>query len=165
MSTFFFALLAGVAWMGLLGEIGWGPMLTGVVLGLLIRRVERAESRRPFTPRAALALSWMGLRFAAVFFWELVVAVIVQVRIVLAPRIDIQPGWIRFATELETPALRVLLGVVLSLTPGSIVYEESTSPDGTCSIAIHVIDLRDEERVIDRVRRRFEAPLRAMETL
>ena len=92
-------------------------------------------------------------------------AVVEQLRIVLAPRIDVHPGWIRFDTELETPAMRVLLGVVLSLTPGSLTYEESISEDGACDIALHVLDLRDEDRLVERIRARFEAPLRAMETL
>jgi multicomponent K+:H+ antiporter subunit E len=77
----------------------------------------------------------------------------------------VHPGWIRFDTELETPAMRVLLGVVLSLTPGSLTYEESILADGTCDISLHVLDLRDEERLVKRIRARFEAPLRAMETL
>jgi multisubunit Na+/H+ antiporter MnhE subunit len=165
MSTFFVALLTGVAWMGLLGEIGWGHFTVGVVLGLAIWRVEGFRARRPFAPLRALSLTWLGLRFLAVFLWELLVAVVEQLRIVLAPRIDVRPGWIRFDTELETPAMRVLLGVVLSLTPGSLTYEESISEDGTCDIALHVLDLRDEERLVERIRARFEAPLRAMETL
>ena len=165
MSTFFVTILTGVAWMGLLGEIGWGQFTVGVVLGFAIWCVEGARARRPFGPLRALVLTWLGLRFLAVFFWELLVAVVEQLRIVLAPRIDVHPGWIRFDTELETPAMRALLGVVVSLTPGSITYEESISEDGTCDIALHVLDLRDEDRLVERIRVRFEAPLRAMETL
>jgi len=165
MSTFFFAILTGVAWMGLLGEIGWGSFAVGVVLGLAIWRIEGFRARRPFGPIRALRLSGLGIRFLAVFLWELVVAVGEQVRIVLAPRINVSPGWIRLNTELETPAMRVLLGVVISLTPGSLVYEETISEDGACDLALHVLDLRDEDRVVERIRARFEAPLRAMETL
>jgi len=165
MSTFFVALLTGVAWMGLLGEIGWGHFSVGMVLGLAIWRVEGARARRPFGPLRALILVCLGLRFLVVFLWELLVAVVEQLRIVLAPRIDVHPGWIRFNTELETPSMRVVLGVVLSLTPGSLTYEESVSADGSCDIALHVIDLRDEERLVERIRDRFEAPLRAMEML
>jgi multisubunit Na+/H+ antiporter MnhE subunit len=165
MSTFFVALLTGVAWMGLLGEIGWGHFAVGVVFGLAIWRVEGVQARRPFGPLRALLLVGLGLRFLAVFAWELLVAVVDQLRIVLAPRIDVQPGWIRFDTELETPSMRVVLGVVLSLTPGSITYEESTLEGGGWAIELHVLDLRDEARLVERIRSRFEAPLRAMESL
>lgn len=165
MSTFFVAILTGLGWMGLIGEIGWAPFAVGVVLGLIVWRVEGNAARRPFGPVRALRLTGLGLWFFAVFLWELVVAVVEQARIVLAPRVDVCPGWIRFDTELETPAMRVLLAVVVSLTPGSLTYEESTSEDGTCRLSLHVLDLRDEGRVIEQIRTRFEAPLRAMETL
>ncbi len=165
MSTFFVAILTGVAWMGLSAEIGWGSFAVGAVIGLVVWRVEGASARRPFGPVRALHLTWLGLRLLAVFLWELVVASVEQLRIVLAPRIDVRPGWIRFSTELETPAMRVLLGVMLTLTPGSLTYEESISEDGVCSLALHILDLRDEERLLQKIRTRFEAPLRAMETL
>ncbi len=165
MSTFYVAILTGVAWMGLRGDIGWGSFVIGALFGLAIWRVEGGRARRPFGPLRALLLAGMGLRFFVVFLWELLVAVSEQVRIILAPRLDVRPGWIRFSTELETPAMRALLGVVISLTPGSITYEESISEQGGCELALHVLDLRDEERVVERIRRRFEAPLRAMETL
>jgi multisubunit Na+/H+ antiporter MnhE subunit len=61
--------------------------------------------------------------------------------------------------------MRALLGVVISLTPGSVTYEESISEAETCELSLHVLDLRDEARVVERIRARFEAPLRAMETL
>jgi multicomponent K+:H+ antiporter subunit E len=107
----------------------------------------------------------MGARFFVVFLWELVVAVGEQLRIVLAAPIDVRPGWVRFSTELETPVMRAALGLVISLTPGSLTYEESVSDNGVCDLALHVLDLRDEERLLERIRTRFEAPLRAMETL
>ncbi|MCZ6569339.1 MAG: Na+/H+ antiporter subunit E [Deltaproteobacteria bacterium] len=165
MSTFFFAILMGVAWMGLTAEIEWGSFAVGTVIGLTVWRIEGARARRPFGPVRALRLTWLGLRFLAVFLWELVVASVEQLRIVLAPRIDVRPGWARFSTELETPAMRALLGLVVSLTPGSLIYDESISEDGVCHLAIHVLDLRDEQRLLDRIHTRFEAPLRAMETL
>jgi len=165
MSTFFVAILTGLAWMGLLGEIGWGSFALGAALGLAVWRIEGARARRPFGPVRALRLTWLGFRFLAVFLSELLVAVVEQLRLVLAPRIDVRPGWVRFTTELESPAMRVLLGVVLSLTPGSITYEEPISEDGVCDLALHVLHLTDEERLIERIRARFEAPLREMETL
>jgi multisubunit Na+/H+ antiporter MnhE subunit len=51
------------------------------------------------------------------------------------------------------------------LTPGSLTYEESVSEGGVCNLALHVLDIRDEQRMLEQIRTRFEAPLRAMETL
>ena len=61
--------------------------------------------------------------------------------------------------------MRALLGAMLTLTPGTLTYEESAAEDGGWIVSLHVLDLRDEERLVERIRTRFEAPLRAMENL
>jgi multisubunit Na+/H+ antiporter MnhE subunit len=164
MSTFFFAILAGLVWMGLNENISVRDFAFGVVVALAVGRVSGARAHRPFGPLRALFLVYLGLRLLVVFLWELLVANLEQLRIVLAPRIDIRPGWIRFRSDLETPAMRALLGAMLSLTPGSVTYEDVSSEEG-CYICLHVLDLRDEERLVDHIRRRLEAPLHAMEVL
>ena len=164
MSTFFFAILAGLVWIGLNKHLSWGNFAFGAVVALAVGHFFGVHAHRRFGPLRALRLVWMGLRVLAVFLWELLVANFDQLRIVLAPRIDIHPGWIRFRSELETPAMRALLGAMISLTPGSVTYEDVSSEEG-CYICLHVLDLRDEARLVEHIRRRFETPLHAMETL
>jgi multisubunit Na+/H+ antiporter MnhE subunit len=113
----------------------------------------------------ALRLAWQGLQLFAVFLWELVVANLEQLRVILAPRIAVTPGWIRIRSDLETPAARALLGVMISLTPGSLTYEEGPTEDGSWILSLHVLDLRDEEQLVAQIRSRFESRLRAMERL
>ena len=165
MSTFYVAILAGIVWMALLSEIGWGNFVVGAGIGLSVWLLAGARAHRPFGPLRALRLAWMGLLFFGIASWELLVSVFDQTRLVLSPRMDPQPGWVLLRTELETPAMRVLLGVLISLTPGSLVYEELIDEEGRCDLALHVVDLRDEEQMIERIRSRLEAPLRAMETV
>jgi multisubunit Na+/H+ antiporter MnhE subunit len=164
MWTFFATILAGLAWMALNAEVGWGSFAAGMLVGIVIWRLEGARANTRFGPVRAVRLLGIGLRLLGVFLWELVVANFEQLRIVLAPRIDVSPGWIRFGTSLETPAMRAVFGAMITLTPGSLTYEES-SDDGGCTISLHVLDLRDEERLVERIRSRFETPLRAMERL
>jgi len=57
-----------------------------------------------------------------------------------------------------------LLSAMLSLTPGSVTYEDLPRENG-CTICLHVLDLRDEEQLMAQIRRRLEAPLHAMERL
>ena len=108
-------------------------------------------------------LAWASVKVAAIFTWELVLANFGQLRIVLAPRIEVQPRWVHFELALESPALRALLGVMISLTPGTLVCDEAPHEDGF-HVWIHVLDSDDPEAVINRIRRRLEAPLRALET-
>ena len=165
MSTFFMPILTGVAWMGLTADLAWGTFVVGALLGLGIWRLERASAHRPFGVLRAARLVGMGSRLLVVFLWEMVVTNYEQLLLVLAPRIDVRPGWIQFRSELETPAMRALLGMLITLTPGSMTYEASTGEDGVCYFGIHVLDLRDEARVVEHIRSRFEEPLLAMESL
>jgi multisubunit Na+/H+ antiporter MnhE subunit len=97
------------------------------------------------------------------FVWELAVANWQQLRIVLAPRIDVQPHWIHFDTRIESPALRLALGVMISLTPGSLVCDEVEGADGRVCLWIHILDGEDAEATLERIRQRLEAPLAALE--
>ena len=46
MSSFFVAILSGVAWMGLSREIGWGTFAVGAAVGWAVWRLEGIASRR-----------------------------------------------------------------------------------------------------------------------
>jgi multicomponent Na+:H+ antiporter subunit E len=165
MASFFVALLTGITWMGLTADFGLGALAVGSLLGLGLWRLQRSAAGRRFALVPALRLAAIGSRLFAVFLWELVVANVGQLRIVLAPRIDIRPGWILYRSALQTPAARALLGAMISLTPGSLTYEELADEDGHWTISLHILDLQDEEALIEHIRSRFEAPLLAMELL
>jgi multisubunit Na+/H+ antiporter MnhE subunit len=163
-TSFFFLVLAGIGWMALLGSVSWSTFAVGVLLGAVIWRVEGGLVRG-LSPLRAVRLTRLGLRVLAIFLWELVVANAQQLRIVFAPRIAVCPRWIRFRTELQSPGMRALLGVMVTLTPGAVTYEESRDAEGAWCIGIHVLDTADEAATVARIRTRLERPLRAMEVL
>lgn len=163
MAFVFFLALAGVAWMGLRGDLGPGAFVTGAIFGAIAWRLEHAYSSERFDPRRALRLVWRATKVAVSFAGELIFANWHQLRVVLAPRIDVQPHWIHFDTRIESPALRLVLGVMVSLTPGSLVCDEIEGSDGSVCLWIHILDSQDPEQVLARIRRRLETPLRALE--
>ena len=65
----------------------------------------------------------------------------------------------------------LLVGMMVSVTAAlengttDGVAQEAEAEDGAWTIGIHVLDLRDETRLVERIRARFEAPLREMERL
>jgi multisubunit Na+/H+ antiporter MnhE subunit len=61
--------------------------------------------------------------------------------------------------------MRALFGTLLTLTPGSLTYEETTDENGRWTIHMHLLDTRQGEAALERARQRFEAPLRKMENL
>ena len=165
MSSFLFLLLAGLAWMALLGDPDWDTFIVGVVIGAVVRQFEHVRSSRSFSPGRAFRFAYVTLRLMGTFLWELLVANIQQLRIILSPRLDIQPCWLEFRTELETPAMRALLGVMVVMTPGTVTCDELPVEGGGWSIALHVLDARDPEEVVERIRSRLEAPLHHLEQL
>ena len=103
-----------------------------------------------------------------VFLKELVLANLQQLRIVLTPRIRVSPHWLRYRTELETPAMRAVLGSMIVMTPGTVAYKETEAEEGVWTIAVHALHAKDEEeaqKTLDRIHDRFESRLRQMETL
>ena len=168
MSAFFFFIFAGIAWMGLRGDVGVDTFVVGVVIGFGLWRLFGFESRRPFSIVRAIRLALLGASTFIVFVSDLILANLQQLRIVLAPRIAVSPRWLRFRTELETPAARAILGSMIVMTPGTVAYGESEAEEGVWIIGVHTLHAKDEadaQKTIDRIRGRFESRLRKMETL
>jgi multicomponent Na+:H+ antiporter subunit E len=168
MSAFFFILFSGMVWMGLRGDIGVFTFVVGLLLGFGMWRLFGFKSRRPFSFVGAIRLTFLGLSVFIVFLKELVLANLQQLRIVFAPRIRVRPHWLRYHTELETPAMRAVLGSMIVMTPGTVAYKETEAEKGVWTIAVHALDAKDEEaaqKTLDRIHERFESRLRKMETL
>jgi multicomponent Na+:H+ antiporter subunit E len=168
MSTFFYMLLAGFVWMALNAEIALSTFLVGAVIGALVWRMVGTRSHRPFTPLRGLRFAWLSGGLLLVFLWELLVANVEQLRVIFSPRIDIQPYWVDFNSELETHTSRALLGLMISMTPGSITCEEIEECEGgfrTCHVRIHLLNAVDPDAALERIRRRLEAPLLQLERL
>ena len=168
MSAFFFIIFSGMVWMGLRGDTGVFTFVVGVLLGFGMWRLFGFRSRRPFSIVRAIRLTFLGVSVFIVFLKELMLANLQQLRIVLAPRIRISPHWLRYRTELETPAMRAVLGSMIVMTPGTLAYKETEAEEGGWTIAVHALHAKDEEeaqKTLDRIQDRFESRLRQMETL
>ena len=168
MSAFFFIIFSAVVWMGLSGDTGVFTFAVGMLLGFGMWRLFGFKSRRPFSISRLIRLTFLGVSVFIVFLKELVLANLQQLRIVLAPRIRVSPHWLRYRTELETPAMRAVLGSMIVMTPGTVAYGETEVEEGVWIIGVHALHVDDEadaQNTIDRIRGRFESRLRKMETL
>ena len=109
--------------------------------------------------RLARAVSILA-RLAGRFVAELTVANVQQLRLVLSRPLRVRPRWVRFTTRLEYPATRVVLGVLISMTPGTVT--EDLQAD---QLSVHVLSGSSEADVVARIRDRFETLLLDLETL
>ena len=153
------ALLGGLVWIGLRGQADPATFLVGAVLATAVAWATRLPLGGRLSPvrlaRKTAILAQLLARFAV----DLAVANARQLRLVLAPRLRARPRWVRFTTRLERPATRNLLGVLISLTPGTVTQELRGD-----EYVIHVLDAGPDEDPVAVIRERFEAPLARLET-
>ena len=59
------------------------------------------------------------LKYALTLWWEIVKANIDVIKIVLSPKMEIEPAIVTFRTDLESEAAQVMLANSITLTPGT----------------------------------------------
>ena len=150
-------IVALVVWYGLRGSLGPSAVLVLGALGAAVL-VGRKQSRgvvqlvatsRSSRPRGAAVRAGSSSSRTCSSFGSC-----------SAPARLVQPHWLQFSSELESPALRALLGTMISLTPGTMTVE--LDDDGT--IWVHVLVAEDDNEVIRRIRDVLERPLRRLES-
>ncbi len=158
MNILFLLVIAFITWYGLRGSLGPSAVL---VLGVLGAAVLVSRKRRvPSSPRRSLRQVGAAIQVALLFGWELLISNLQQLRIVFGPSRLVQPHWLAFSSELESPPLRALLGMMISLTPGTMTVD--LDDDGT--FGVHVLVAEDDEAVVRRIRDVLERPLRRLES-
>ena len=152
------ALLGGLVWIGLRGHADPATFLVGAALAAAAAWVARLPFGGRLSPARLAGKATVLVRLLVRFAVELAVANARQLRLVLAPRLRPRPRWIRFTTRLRHPASRNLLGVLISLTPGTVTEELRGD-----QFVIHVLDAAPDEDPAAGIRERFEDPLARLE--
>ncbi|MCA9759763.1 MAG: Na+/H+ antiporter subunit E [Candidatus Eisenbacteria bacterium] len=144
----------GAVWLLLDGQLTVGGIAFALTIGALSVWLTRTWSEAWAVASRVPAV----IRLAGVFVRELMVSNLQQMRIVLTPRLRVAPHWMEYETELETEAGRVVLAVLISLTPGTVVSEL----EGT-RLLVHVLDAREPAIVEHRIRARLERAVARLE--
>lgn len=153
-------LVGGLVWIGLRGSADLATFGVGAVVAAIAAWATRLPFGGGASParlaRGALILAQVLFHFAV----DLWAANVRQLRLVLRPRLELRPRWIQFTTQLEHPATRQLLGVLISLTPGTVTEELRGD-----EYVIHVLNAEPDEDPLGLIRDRLEAPLSRLEAL
>ena len=136
-------------WMFLSGRIN--P--NGFVIGFLLGALAILMMRRFFNERLYLERLWSVFKLCVLFFKELVLANIAVLKVVLKPKLDMQPAFFKYETNLTEEWELTLLSSLITLTPGTVVVHIS---DDNKYLYIHAIDAADVEETIDSIRNSFE---------
>ncbi|MCP1145673.1 Na+/H+ antiporter subunit E [Lysinibacillus endophyticus] len=136
-------------WMFLSSNYSLSRFIIGYLLGLLcIIAMRRFFKSRLYTDRV-----WAAIKLAFLFIKELILANVSVLMLVIKPKLELQPAFFKYETELTQDWEITLLSSLITLTPGTVVVHVS---DDSKSLFIHVIDSDDIDSTIDSIKNSFE---------
>ncbi|QKS70823.1 Na+/H+ antiporter subunit E [Paenalkalicoccus suaedae] len=136
-------------WMMLRGTYTFPDFVVGYIIGLLLLIVLRRFLEFEFYFKRVVAMAKLIL----LFLYKLVLSNIDVIKIVLSPKMDIEPGIIAVPTKLKSDWEVTLLANLISLTPGTLTM--NFSEDGR-TLYIHSIHVPDKDAAIKEIRDTFE---------
>ncbi|TDL95476.1 Na+/H+ antiporter subunit E [Macrococcus brunensis] len=146
-------ILLTVLWCLITLSFSFGNIVLGYLFGLFAVYV-----MRKFLPgRFYLRPFAKALRLGFIFLVELFKANLDVLKIVLAKKIDIEPAFFAYPTELTKDWEISLLSLLITLTPGTVVTAVS---DDKKTLYIHAIDFSNLEDEIEGIRTSFEAAIK-----
>lgn len=139
MSYFAFNLLLAIFWMFMTGNFS----ILGFLVGFVIGFVGLAFSRHVLGSGRYIRNVFGLFHLLIVFAFELVVANLHLARDILRPVPLFQPGFLSFDVRDLPPLETVLLGNMISLTPGTLTVD--ASEDGY-TLYVHTVYAQDPEK-------------------
>lgn len=130
-------------------EFTVGTFVTGFIIGLVAVYILRGFLPGRFYLKR---LYWM-IRLFFIFIIELIKSNVDVARIVLAPKIDIHPGFYAYPNDLEEEWEVALLSTLITLTPGTVVVAIS---EDYSVIYIHGLNMDDANVEIANIKTSFE---------
>ncbi|NPV76505.1 MAG: Na+/H+ antiporter subunit E [Anaerolineae bacterium] len=138
MTLFLLNVLLAVAWGALSGDFAPVNLFFGFALGYVILWI----SYRKMTQVTYFRRVFVVLEFLSFFLWELLIANIRVVIIVLSPRPKLRPAVIGIPLDIQEDAAITLLVNLITLTPGTLSLDVSTDRR---MLYIHSIWVQDAE--------------------
>jgi multicomponent Na+:H+ antiporter subunit E len=133
-------LMLAIVWTFLAGSFTVGSLIFGFLVGFLV-----LAAAQPFLPsRSYVKGTWGLLRFLSVYAYELVVANVQLARDLLRPTMPFKPGFIRYDSSQLSATETVVLGNMISLTPGTVTVD--TGEEGRV-LYIHTVYAQDPEKL------------------
>lgn len=142
-------ILLAFLWMFLANSFSTSSFIIGYLLGL----IAMFAMRRGFSSRFYLGPFIALIRLFIRFLYELVVANLQVLSIILKPRLDIKPGIFAYETELEHNWQITLLSMLITLTPGTLVVDIS---DDNKTLYIHALHMPEADDAVASIRNSFE---------
>lgn len=127
--------------------------INGFLIGFILGAIALIIMRRFFKSRLYIGRVWSIISLILLFLKELILANIAVLKVVLKPKLDMQPAFFKYETALTEEWELTLLSSLITLTPGTVVVHIS---DDNKYLYIHAIDAADIDETIASIRDSFE---------
>jgi multicomponent K+:H+ antiporter subunit E len=148
-----FSLFLWMVWLLLVNSLEPGHIVLGGGLALALPLF----TARFWPDRPCMGRPWTLASYLAVFLWDIVVANLTVARLILGPVRRLRPAFITLPLDLKNDFAITVLAHSISLTPGTVSSKVS---EDRRSLLVHVLDLEDEGQLVQRIKQRYEAPLK-----
>lgn len=139
-------------WMIMVGDFTFGTLFVGVVLGFVVPLFTA-----PWWPGRPKVQFLAAIEYLGVVLWDIIIANFEVAAIILfKPSRDLRSTWLVVPLDLTTPEAITVFAGTISLTPGTVSSDVSA-----CGkyLLVHALHAPEPERMIDRVKTRYEARL------
>lgn len=142
-----------VLWLLLVADFSIGQMVFALVLAVALPLL--AGLLEP--ERAQFGRVIVTLKLAVVVLWDMLLSNIEVARRILGPEKAITPGFLWVPLELTNIHGITALASIITLTPGTLSAELTADRR---HLLVHCFNLKDAERTVATIKRRYEAPLK-----
>lgn len=148
-----------LVWLMLNNSVAAIHLFFGVLLAWLIPLlIHKFRLIQPGIKRPGVAI-----RYGLMVLWDIIVANLQVIRLVLGPNKKLRPGFVKVPLDLTDNLAITILASTISLTPGTVSADVQLVKVGSEQqhlLLLHVLDLDDEADLIQQVKQRYEAPLK-----
>jgi len=134
-STFLVLYLLWIALAGINGQ----ELIVGAVMAFIIAYLIKDTSIYNFTANIIVQLVKFIVLYIPLFLWELIKSNVSLAKIVLNPKLPINPGFVTIKTGLDSDIGKLILANSITLTPGTLSVEVEGN-----ELTIHWVDVKGE---------------------
>ncbi|PDW03675.1 Na+/H+ antiporter subunit E [Candidatus Viridilinea mediisalina] len=152
-----------ITWMTLQQSFTFSDFLVGFLLGFGIITLSQRAIREQVVETVRLQRKqdigqypqrvWKLLSFTNFAFWSILKANIDVARILLRPRLNINPGIIAIPLDVRSEIGITVLSNLITLTPGTVSMDVSADRS---TLYVHCIDIQDPDALRDDIKQNFE---------
>lgn len=125
-----------ILWIAMAG-VALEELIAGAAVTLIVSYIIRNMSIYDYSVGIVMATLKFIFLYLPLFIWKLILANIALAKIVLNPKLPINPGFVRIKTGLSGDVSRLILANSITLTPGTLSVDVEED-----ELLIHWVDVK-----------------------